>query len=258
MEINFKIVFASLIIAVGGCAPEISNKTSAGKNSGIIGAGSTYQSAMDKASVDNVDKFGQKSGPIINSGNYEFILQFNNYLVHEFLGASDQARAQGKFANGLLILTSVAYGIGTVNGVNADALKRGLIAGLGLSEGLRYLGPNPSSLAFLTAAEQSACIAARGAGASSPTGADAAVLWETMVQVQTELRRNLTRKPVGLIVLATSFVSPLDHNSEGYELIRSKQRLSAVAKRNAMSTSEKTGLRYKLLGCMAQETSSDN
>ncbi|MFC6759070.1 hypothetical protein ACFQFQ_05455 [Sulfitobacter porphyrae] len=92
--------------------------------------------------------------------------------------------------------------------------------------------------------------------------ADANELWEAMVVVQADLRRNLRRKHVGFIRLATGLLDPSKHETESYELSRAQQRLRAHTKQEKMRT-ESNGrtptqeLRYQLLECLAQETSGD-
>lgn len=241
----------------------------------IISADEAYNSAVTKASRRNSSAFPvDKAGPVVRREHYRALVEFNHIVANEFLVAADHSRRLGKYGNGALILTAVLYGVGSTNGVNSDTLTNGLIAGLGLSEAIHYSGSNVSSGAFLAAAEQSACIAARGAkklnppANNMPTDSDANELWEAMVVVQADLRRNLRRKHVGFIRLATGLLDPSAHGVESYELSRAEQRLRAHTKQEKMRSEaggkvSKAGdeinntLRYQLLGCLAQETSGD-
>lgn len=257
---------------IGGCAEGTSPLN---ERYSIVSADEAYNSALEKATNRDSAAFPRDNGgPLVRKENYRALVEFNHIVANEFLVAADHSRRLGKYGNGALILTAVLYGVGSTNGVNSDTLTNGLIAGLGLSEAIHYSGSNVSADAFLAAAEQSACIAARGAkklnppGKKLPTDSDANELWEAMVVVQADLRRNLRRKHVGFIRLATGLLDPSKHEMESYELSRAQQRLRAHTKQEKMR-SEAGGkvsnagdevnntLRYQLLECLAQETSGD-
>ncbi len=224
-----------------------------------------YQDSLAKSVIGS----GNNNVPNISSKTYSEVVKFNYILAQEFLRAADEARLVGKYANGVLIISAVAFALGDARGLSDETLTEQLIAGLGLSEGLRYFGPNVSSLAFLTAAEQSACLATVGASRSSDDlhaskgEEDAAALWEMMTIVQANLRRNLTRKHVNLVQLALGLVAPRSYQTEDYDLERAEQRLRAHAlqedeeETNPKDNSTRPSFRYRLLNCLTFETSGD-
>lgn len=268
-----KIALLGAVLSVAACSQNLKNSErsarlayAAGKSPAVEtgnrlpSAAGAYDDALNVAHQNGLsNNFNTYKDSVlkIDEENYRNIVQFNHLLGYEFMRAADESRSLGKWANGLLIVTAVGYGIGKSNGATSSHLTNGLIAGLGLSEGIKYAGPNPSSLAFLAAAEQSACIASVGSAEQTPTDEHANVLWEIMTIVQADLRRNLTRKPIGLVGLATGLLDPTKFDDDGdYSLTRAEQRLRAHNRKADLKGHENT-LKFKLLGCLTVITSGD-
>jgi hypothetical protein len=254
-----------MAFTASGCGGEL-NHLASGKT--FVSADEAYLAATDIArrrDTGNNTFPDDQGGAVVSKDNFKTLVQFNHVLSNQFLLAADNSRKLGKYGNATLILAAVLYGIGNTNGVDTSTLNNGLIVGLGLSEAIHYSGANESSSAFLAAAEQSSCIAGRGADRMSETSVatevDAHELWEAMTIVQADLRRNLRRKPISFLTLATGLLNPSTHNTGDYALSRAEQRLRAHTKQNSIepkgTTQAVQTLRYKLLDCITQKTAGD-
>ena len=183
---------------------------------------------------------------------------FNIGLSQVFLEEADRAAQMRDGANGLLLLSAVAWAAGDAAGLASEALNYRWIVTLGLSEGIRYSRPNSAVQAFTLASEQNACIArvtrqfenttVTKAGRTTQYDSNALVplAWEATMMSRGALMRNLQRPSFNLVSLVGNLTS-----SKAQEL---DLKLSALQSENR-ALQMRSGLkpedpRYHFLTCL--------
>lgn len=133
----------------------------------------------------------------------------------------------------------------TKNNFEAIAKFNFVIAQELIEESDRSGGANA---ALLRAADQSSCLGATALAAGVVRDDDAALLWEAMLTVQTDLRRSLHRDSVGMSPTTTGFLRSSANGTQGSNLTRTEQRLRATYR----YTNAEDFLEKELFKCLAQ------